>query len=119
MKLLLKAAPGVETHADRVVVSACHLADTVTSATWSAGALEDALDALDTLVGSVSEIGPELAQALAVVAAATTDACLILGLTELPAPATVPAQPVRAGDRRTRRRGLGPGYRGLATRPED
>jgi len=118
MKPLLKTAPGVEAHADQAVVSACHLADTVTPATWSAGALEDALDAVDTLIGSVSEIGPELAQALAMVTTATTDARRILGLTELSAPATVPAQPARAGDRRTRRRGLGPGYRGLTTRPE-
>ncbi|WP_329347345.1 hypothetical protein OG226_01075 [Streptomyces sp. NBC_01261] len=58
------------------------------------------------------EIGPELAQALAVVTAATADACRLPGLTEVPVPA-------RAGDRRTRRRGLGPGYRGLAIRPEE
>lgn len=109
-KPLLKTAPGVEAHADQAVVSACHLADTVTPATWSAGALEDALDAVDTL------IGPELAQALAVVTAATTDVRRLLGLTGVPAPATVPAQPARAGDRRTRRRGLGPGHQGLATR---
>jgi len=119
MKPLLKTAPGVEAHADQAVVSACHLADTVTPATWSAGALEDALDAVDTLIGSVSEIGPELAQALAVVTAATTDARRLLGLTGVPASATVPAQPARAGDRRTRRRGLGPGYQGLATRSEE
>jgi hypothetical protein len=59
MKPLLKAAPGVEAHADQVVVSACHRADMVTPVTWSAGALEDALDAVDTLTVSVSEIGPE------------------------------------------------------------
>ncbi|MFF5303515.1 hypothetical protein ACFY5F_29580 [Streptomyces sp. NPDC013161] len=70
-------------------------------------------DTVDTLIGSVAAIGPELAQALAV----ATDARRILGLTGVPAPETVPAQRARAGGQRPRRRSLGPGYQGLAGSP--
>ena len=66
-----RAAPGVEQHAERVAETACHLADIAGPGAWSTAAVEDVLDAIDTLAEALGSAGPELAQALAAVAAAT------------------------------------------------
>ncbi|MFC5156380.1 hypothetical protein [Streptomyces amakusaensis] len=110
------------------VVSACHLADAVTPTAWSEAAAEDVLDAIGVLATALSGIGPETAEALAAVAAATAEARRRLGLPADPdtaasgeravpdagtgqrAASGKPARP-RAG-----RRGLGPGYQGVRTR---
>ncbi|MGA5508931.1 hypothetical protein [Streptomyces umbrinus] len=116
MELSSHAAPGVEKAAEQAVESACHLADTAGPTDWSAAAAEDALDAVDTLAEALAELGPEAAQALAAVTAATGDVRRILGLAvsvaEAPA-AEVPAP--RNGRQATKRRGLGPGFRGIRT----
>ncbi|MER7048347.1 hypothetical protein [Streptomyces jumonjinensis] len=125
MGLNARAAPGVEQRAELVVESACHLADAVTPTAWSTAAAEDALDAIDVLAAALSQISPETAQALAAVAAATADARRHLDLPTDPEPAGEPAVPTpRTGQQTTpgtpprprpRRRGLGPGYRGIGT----
>ncbi|MFF8960774.1 hypothetical protein [Streptomyces sp. NPDC014894] len=131
MGLNARAAPGVEQRAELAVVSACHLADVVTPTAWSTGAAEDALDAIDVLAAALSEISPETADALGAVTAATTAARHHLALptdtgsassaaggVALPVPRAEPQSgPVSPSRPRTRRRGLGPGYRGIGTEP--
>ncbi|MFI1018234.1 hypothetical protein [Streptomyces sp. NPDC020965] len=97
----------------------------VTPTSWSTGAAEDALYAIDVLAAALSQISPETAQALAAVVAVTTDARRRLGLPTDPEPVGEPAVPrPRTGQQTTpgtpprprpRRRGLGPGYRGIGT----
>ncbi|WP_327188276.1 hypothetical protein [Streptomyces sp. NBC_01334] len=106
---LSKAGPQVEQHAEAVADAVCELVDAVTPSTWSVGAVEDAADAIDMLAEALAAIDPEAARALAAVPAAT--AALRRRLTpavgedvaEVPAP--------RSG--RPRRRGLGPGWKGV------
>ncbi|MFD8938567.1 hypothetical protein ACFV0R_25510 [Streptomyces sp. NPDC059578] len=130
MGLNARAAPGVEQRAELAVVSACHLADAVTPTAWSTGAAEDALDAIDVLATALSGISPETAEALAAVTAATTAARRRLALPTTTDPASDaaggPAVPVPRAEPQTgpgaprlrpRRRGLGPGYRGIGTEP--
>ncbi|MFI9029932.1 hypothetical protein [Streptomyces sp. NPDC053560] len=70
----------MEQAAEQSIESACHLADLVSPNAWSTAAAEDVLDAIDTLTEALGGAGPELAQALAAVAAATTDARRRLGI---------------------------------------
>ncbi|MGW2052000.1 hypothetical protein ACWCPF_43830 [Streptomyces sp. NPDC001858] len=65
--------PGIEQHAEAAAENACHLADTTAPESWSATAADDALDAIDTLAGALSALGPDVAAALAPVMAATAD----------------------------------------------
>jgi hypothetical protein len=118
MELSAQAGPGVEKAAERSVESACHLADLAGPDAWSTAAAEDVLDAIDTLAEALGSAGPDLAQVLAPVAAATGDARRRLGIAvddqgpDPDAAATVPAT------RRTaKRRGLGPGFQGIRTGP--
>ncbi|MEO3978110.1 hypothetical protein [Streptomyces sp. CAU 1734] len=130
MGLNARAAPGVEQGAEPAVVSACHLADAVSPAAWSTGAAEDALDAIDVLATVLSGFSPEIAEALAAVAVATTaarrhlelptetdPASDVAGGSAVPVPRT--GQQTGPGAPRFRpiRRGLGPGYRGIDTGP--
>ncbi|MFJ7416605.1 hypothetical protein ACIQWZ_38275 [Streptomyces sp. NPDC098077] len=112
-----RAAPGVEQYAEQVAESACHLADLAGPGAWSTAAAEDALDAIDTLTEALGSAGPELAQALAAVTAATNDTRRRLGIAvdEPEPPAATAAVP--AARRPPRRRGLGPGFQGIRTAP--
>ncbi|MFI9311258.1 hypothetical protein [Streptomyces triculaminicus] len=51
-----RAVPGVEELADTAVEAACALADFVTPSGWSAGAVEDVLDAIETLAAALPSI---------------------------------------------------------------
>lgn len=115
-----RAAPGVEQHAERAAETACHLADITGPGGWSTAAAEDVLDTIDTLAEALGGAGPELAQALAAVAAATGDARRLLGIAvddPQPEPPATAAVTVPAARRPPRRRGLGPGFQGIRTAP--
>ncbi|MFE7927562.1 hypothetical protein ACFU6S_02290 [Streptomyces sp. NPDC057456] len=116
MKLSPKAMPGVEHYAETAAESACHLADLTGPDSWSAAAADDALDAIDTLAGALSALGPVVAAALAPVAATTGNACRQLGLgDDEGAAATMEVPGLRRSAQHSRRRGLGPGYKGIRT----
>ncbi|WDV56611.1 hypothetical protein PV963_42980 [Streptomyces coeruleorubidus] len=120
MELSAQAWPGVEKAAEQAVEIACHLADLADPNGWSTAAAEDVLDAIDTLTDTHVSAGPELAQALAAVAAATTEARRRLGITvdgQAPGRDNAASVPVSRGPGRRppRRRGLGPGSRGIRT----
>jgi hypothetical protein len=104
-----KAGPGVEERAAAVADAVCELVDAVTPGSWSAGAVEDAADAIDMLAEVLAAIDPEVARALGAVPAAT--AALRRRLTQAATGdvAEVPAP----GSGRPRRRGLGPGWKGV------
>jgi hypothetical protein len=102
---LSKAGPGVEQRAAAVADAACELVDTVTPGTWSAGAVEDVADAIDVLAEALAAIDPETARALAAIPAATA------ALRRRLAPTVAEAPAPRSG--RPRRRGLGPGWKGV------
>ncbi|UQI49852.1 hypothetical protein M1P56_35785 (plasmid) [Streptomyces sp. HU2014] len=65
------AAPGVEELADTVAEGACALVDIVTPSGWSAAAVEDALDAIETLAAGLTALDPPAARLLAPIQAAT------------------------------------------------
>ncbi|MEV5898366.1 hypothetical protein [Streptomyces sp. NPDC052127] len=102
--------PGVEHYAETAAESACHLADSTGPESWSSAAAGDAPDAIDTLAGALSALGPDLAA----VTAATTRARRQLGLGDdegVAAAVEVPGR--RHSAQRSRRRGLGPGFKGI------
>lgn len=109
MERLGEAGPGVEQRAAAVADAACELVDTVTPRTWSAGAVEDVADAIDVLAEALAAIDPEAARALAAVPAATAALRRRLAPAVTDDVAEVPAP--RSG--RPRRRGLGPGWKGV------
>ncbi|MFH8500549.1 hypothetical protein [Streptomyces coeruleorubidus] len=119
MELSAQAGPGVEKAAEKAVESACHLADLAGPEGWSTAAVEDVLDAIDTLTGTLGSVGEDLAQALAAVATATAQARRRLSITVddqalgRDSAASVPAG--GSARRPPRRRGLGPGFRGIRT----
>ncbi|OUC79116.1 hypothetical protein [Streptomyces swartbergensis] len=123
MELSAQAGPGVEKAAEQAVESACHLADLADLAGpdgWSTAAAEDVLDAIGTLTDTLGSVGEELAQALAAVATATAQARRRLGITvdaQAPGRESAASAPVVGGPGRRppRRRGLGPGFRGIRT----
>jgi hypothetical protein len=104
-----EAGPGVEERAAAVADAVCELVDTVTPTTWSTGAVEDAADAIDMLAEALAVIDPEAARALAAVPAAT--AALRRRLTPAAAEDVAGVPAPRSG--RPRRRGLGPGWKGV------
>ncbi|MEU3220153.1 hypothetical protein [Streptomyces sp. NPDC006971] len=119
MELAERAAPGVEQYAELAAETACHLADAAGPGGWSAAAAEDVLDAIDTLTEALGGAGPELAQTLAAVAAATNGARRHLGLAvddQEPEP-PVAAATLPTPRRPPRRRGLGPGFQGIRAAP--
>ncbi|KAB7832520.1 hypothetical protein FRZ00_34810 [Streptomyces mobaraensis] len=65
-----RAAPGVEELADTAAEAACALADTATPSDWSAAAVEDALDAIETLAGALAALDRSSARLQAPVPAA-------------------------------------------------
>ncbi|MFD5493382.1 hypothetical protein ACFWH4_10750 [Streptomyces sp. NPDC127091] len=104
-----EAGPGVEQRAAAVADAACELVDTVTPRAWSTGAVEDAADAIDMLAEALAAIDPEAARALAAVPAATA----ALRRRLAPAAAEDVAEVPAPGSGRARRRGLGPGWKGV------
>jgi hypothetical protein len=120
MELSAQAGPGVEKAAEQTVESACHLADLAGPTDWSTVAAEDVLDAIDTLTETLGGADEELAQALAAVTAATAEARRRLGIAvndQPPGRDGAASAPVARGPERRppRRRGLGPGFRGIRT----
>ncbi|MGP9023192.1 hypothetical protein ACT1U9_32910 (plasmid) [Streptomyces sp. BR1] len=106
-----KAAPGVEERADQVAEAACNLADTVSPDTWSPGAVEDAIDAIEALTTSLGQISPDATRILADVPAAIGALRRHL-LDEDDHPRLVATVPAARGGRR---RGLGHGWTGVRT----
>ncbi|MFE6479680.1 hypothetical protein [Streptomyces rochei] len=109
MELSQESRPRVEERAAAVADAVCELVDTVSPTTWSAGAVEDAADAIDMLAEALAAIDPEAARALAAVPAATAALRRRLAPATAEDVAEVPA--ARSG--RPRRRGLGPGWKGV------
>ncbi|MFH9203182.1 hypothetical protein ACH4KT_37980 [Streptomyces anulatus] len=105
---LSETAP-VEKRAEAVADAVCELVDTATPSTWSTGAIEDAADAIDMLTEALATIDPETARALAAIPAAT--AALRRRLTQTPTEDVAEVPEPRSG--RPRRRGLGPGWKGV------
>lgn len=103
------AGPGVEQRAEAVADAVCELVDAVTPGTWSAGAVEDAVDAIEMLAEALAAIDPKAARALAPIPAATAELRRRLDPAATEDVPEVPAQ----GSVRARRRGLGPGWRGV------
>lgn len=110
---LVRAGPGVEEHADQAAEVACLLADVVAEGGWSAAAAEDALVAIETLAEAVAGIGPDVAEVLTAVTAATSTVRRRLGLPVEPEPAQSESGIVRGRRTRLGRRGLGPGFQGI------
>ncbi|MFH9067539.1 hypothetical protein ACH4GM_41045 [Streptomyces coeruleorubidus] len=120
VELSAQAGPGVEKAAEQAVESACHLADLAGPDGWSTAAAEDVLDAIDTLTETLGGARPDLEQALAAGAAATAGArrCLDFAVDDqAPGRDSAASVPVAGGPgrRSSRRRGLGPGFRGIRT----
>lgn len=109
MELSQEPRPRVEEQAAAVADAVCELVDTVSPTTWSTGAVEDAADAIDMLVEALAAIDPEAARALAAVPAAT--AALRRRLAPAATGDVAEAPAPRSG--RPRRRGLGPGWKGV------
>ncbi|EDY48813.1 hypothetical protein SSCG_01841 [Streptomyces clavuligerus] len=117
---------GVDDHAEVTVVAACDLADTVSVSGWSRTAVDDALEAVEVLAAVLGRV-EGLDEALAPVTGAVVRARRCLGLDTEPEPEPEPgpgaAEPAPAAGAvlprqrvsRSRRRGLGPGYRGIPT----
>ncbi|AZK98802.1 MULTISPECIES: hypothetical protein [Streptomyces] len=106
-----EAGPGVEQRAEAVADAVCELVDVVAPGSWSAGAVEDAADAIDLLAEALAAIDPEAARALAAVPAATA------ALRRRLVPGAVEEAPEVPAPRSERppRRGLGPGWKGVRT----
>ncbi|MFB6582738.1 hypothetical protein ACFCYC_35960 [Streptomyces sp. NPDC056402] len=106
-----QSAPGVQQLAEAVADSACRLADA--AGPWNLSAVEDAAEAINTLVAALSQIDPDVARALAAVPAATAAVLRRFGAEPEEQPDT-PAPPAPPQARRvSRRRGLGHGYQGI------
>ncbi|MFI0742731.1 hypothetical protein ACH4PU_32315 [Streptomyces sp. NPDC021100] len=97
------AAPGVEEHADATAEAACRLAEAAHPTGWSAVAVEDAVDAIDTLVEALSTLDPHSARLLAPITEATA------ALLEHLARSQGDDQTAVVADVPIRRRRLGPG----------
>ncbi|MFD7402023.1 hypothetical protein ACFV7R_04985 [Streptomyces sp. NPDC059866] len=103
-----EAGPGVEERA-AAADAVCELVDAVTPSAWSTGAVEDAADAIDMLAEALAAIDPEAARALAAVPAATAG----LRRRLIPAATEDVAEVPALDPGRPRRRGLGPGWKGV------
>ncbi|MFF9425589.1 hypothetical protein [Streptomyces sp. NPDC014746] len=93
----------VTQHADAVADAACELADTVAAGTWNPAAVEDVIEAIETLAEALLTERAEAARIL--VATAGLRAVLA-------PPSEQPAPPVPRA-RNSRRRGLGHGWQGV------
>ncbi|MGI5444107.1 hypothetical protein ACQEV4_44230 [Streptomyces shenzhenensis] len=113
---LSQAAPGVEARADEAAEAACNLADAVSQPdAWSAAAVEDVVEAIDTLAAVLATVDPEAAQILARVPAATAEVLALLN--GGPEPGAAPAGETTQQRRPRRPIGLGPGWRGVDDTP--
>ena len=131
MTTLPPPAGPVPVLADAAADAVCALADAVDHG-WPAdgGGTDDALDALDVLLGALGHLDADAARLLAPAVLAATrlrrhldgdpfdddqdDGQEVGGAVRAaPAPVPVPAVPAPRTAARPRRRGLGPGYQGL------
>ncbi|MEU1312573.1 hypothetical protein ABZ419_27290 [Streptomyces cinnamoneus] len=97
-----RAVPSVEELADTAAEAACALADVVTPSGWSAAAVEDVLDAIETLTAALAAVDPPAARLLAPIPAATT---ALRQRMQPPSPTAEAVPPPRR-----RRRSLGHGH---------
>ncbi|MGW0926630.1 hypothetical protein ACWD3J_47710 [Streptomyces sp. NPDC002755] len=107
--------PGVEHYADTAAKSACYLADLTGPESWSPAAADDALDAIDTLAGALSALGPDVVAALVPVTADTADVRRHLRLAGDESTAATAEAPGRRSTLRVRRHRLGFGFKGIRT----
>ncbi|MEU6285001.1 hypothetical protein [Streptomyces sp. NPDC047028] len=117
-------APGVAERAEALADAACELHDAVsTPARWSAAAVEDAVEAMETTALALATVHPDAAAATLAVRQQLARLRARLGLppgdptADLDEAhqeqAVVPPTPIRP----RQRRGLGPGYQGLRIPP--
>lgn len=113
---LSQAAPGVEARADEAAEAACNLADAASEPdAWSATAVEDVVEAIDTLAAALATVDPAAAQILARVPAATAEVLALLN--GAPEPGAAPAGETTQERRPRRPIGLGPGWKGVEGPP--
>lgn len=118
------AAPGVAERAEALAESACELHDAVNSdpGRWNAEAVEDAIESMETTAAALQAVRPEAASCMFVITHNLGRLRQALGLPprddvsaeEDQEQAVTPVTPIS----RPRRRGLGPGYRGVRI-PQD
>jgi len=107
-----EAGPGVEARADEAAEAACNLADAASQPdAWSAAAVEDVVEAIDTLTAALATLDPAAAQILARVPAATAEVLALLN--GAPEPGATPAGETTQERRPRRPIGLGPGWKGV------
>ncbi|GAA3918247.1 hypothetical protein GCM10022244_29340 [Streptomyces gulbargensis] len=97
-------AQAVTAHADAVADAACELADAVAAGIWTPAAIEDAIEAVETIAKALLTARAEAARILVATAA--------LRAAFAPPGDEPPAAPVPR-PRGTRRRGLGHGWKGI------
>ncbi|MCX4707178.1 hypothetical protein [Streptomyces sp. NBC_01373] len=111
-----EAGPGVEARADEAAEAACNLADAASQPdAWSAAAVEDVVEAIDTLTAALATLDPAAAQILARVQAATAEVLALLN--GAPEPGATPAGETTQERRPRRPIGLGPGWKGVDGTP--
>ncbi|MYT20268.1 hypothetical protein GTW69_08190 [Streptomyces sp. SID7760] len=120
------AAPGVAERAEALADAACELHDAAsTPASWSAAAVEDAVEAMETTALALAAAHPDAAAAMLIIGQQLAQLRERLGLPpgehtagpdedEHQEQAVAPPTPIR---RPRQRRGLGPGYQGLRIPP--
>lgn len=120
------AAPGVAERAEALADAACELHDAVsTSASWSANAVEDAIEAMETTALALALAHPDATAAVFILGQTLAQLRERLGLprgehTAAADPADGDQEPPVAPTpiRRPRaRRGLGPGFQGVRIPP--
>jgi hypothetical protein len=121
------AAPGVAERAEALADAACELHDAAgTPASWSAAAVEDAVESMETTALALASAHPDAAAAMLAIGQQLAQLRERLGLPpgedaaagpddeEHQEQPVVPPTPIR---RPRQRRGLGPGYQGLRIPP--
>lgn len=117
------ASPGVAERAEALADAACELHDAAgTSASWSADAVEDAVESMETTALALAVAHPDAAAAMLAIGQQLAQLRERLGLppgehtgvgpTADEDQAVAPPTPIRS-----RRRGLGPGYQGVRIPP--
>ncbi|MFL0028515.1 hypothetical protein ACJBCE_36945 [Streptomyces sp. NBUL23] len=118
------AAPGVTERAEALADAACELHDAAsTPASWSAAAVEDAVEAMETTALALAAAHPDAAAAMLAIGQQLAQLRARLGfppgehaaaaVEEHQEEPVVPPTPIRP----RQRRGLGPGYQGLQIPP--